>query len=342
MARVVLLSARAANDETPEHRRPLEALRESAAADKFHVHHLTDDAETAAAIIFVESYGAGWHFERVRRHPLTRRYREKCFIVSSNPYVIPFLPGVYTAIGRRWGSSRVVTGGYLGQPRNEFATYTPSSYDLPYLFSFMGSSKTAVVRSAIPALNHPRSFFQDTATDFTRILHHRMSASERQEYYRRYAECVRASKFFLCPRGLSVSSIRIFETMEMGRVPVILSDDWVPPPGPCWEKFTVRVAEKDVGQIPRILEEREAEAVTMGGLARTQWCEWFSREASFHRTVDWCLALKADRRVPESLARWPVYLQLLRPFHLRRVLGTQWRRWRLALGFGSTRKFMIR
>ncbi len=328
MACVLLLSARAAEDETPDHRRPLEALEESAAADKFHVHHLTADAAAADVIIFVENYGAGWHFERVRAHPLTKRYREKCFIVSSNTYVIPFLPGLYTAIGRRWASRRDAAGFYLGQTVNEFLTYTPPTDDLPFLFSFMGSTRTAAARRAIARLSHPRGFFRDTAEDYERALHRQMRASEWKDYYRRYAEQIRASKFVLCPRGLSVSSLRLFETMEMGRVPVIISDDWREPTGPCWEEFSLRVAEKDVALIPRLLEEREAEAVAMGEKARAEWQDWFSKEAAFHRVVDWCLNLQADRRVPESLARWPVYLQYLRPFHFRRALGNKVRHWR--------------
>ncbi|MDQ2919268.1 MAG: glycosyltransferase family 47 protein, partial [Verrucomicrobiota bacterium] len=126
--------------------------------------------------------------------------------------------------------------------------------------------------------------------------------------------------FVLCPRGVGASTIRLFETMRMGRVPVILSDEWVPPVGPLWEKFSVRVAEKDFAQVPRLLEEREHMAVPMGQLARREWEEWFSPEVAFHRVVDYCLAIKEGRRWPEALARWPVYLQLARPFHFRRLL----------------------
>ena len=98
----------------------------------------------------------------------------------------------------------------LSRPgRNEFLTYTPPTPDLPYLFSFMGSTKTAPVRREIARLSHPRGFFRDTAADYERALHRRMIASEWRDYYRRYAEQIRASKFVLCPRGLSVSSIRL-------------------------------------------------------------------------------------------------------------------------------------
>ncbi len=320
MARVLLLSATAPNDRNGEHLRPLRGLEASAVADKFGVHSLTDDPAAADAIIFAESYGGGWHFERVRAHPYTRQYREKCFIFSSNPYVIPFLPGVYSAIGRRWASGRTVPGFYSGQPPNEFTTYTPPEEDLPYLYSFMGSIENATVRQKLAGLSHPRSLFQDTSADFALLLHWKMSPRERRDYYRRYAELTKASKFILCPRGLSCSSIRLFETMRMGRVPVILSDDWSAPHGPCWDRFSIRVREEKFAEVPDLLEAQEGQAVAMGKLARAQWEDWFSEEAAFHRLVDWCLELQAHRRLPESVTRWLVYLHYLRPFHFRRLV----------------------
>ena len=44
------------------------------------------------------------------------------------------------------------------------------------------------------------------------------------------------------------------------------------------------------------------------------------KEDYFHRVVENCLALQARRRVPEAIARWPAYLQYLRPYHLKRLL----------------------
>ena len=336
MARVLLLSATPADDETEFNLAPLLELRKGAGLDRFGIHMLVTDPEDADVILFVEFYGAGWYFERVRQHPLVRKYREKCFVFCSNPFVIPFLPGIFSAVERRWSSPRTRPGFYLGRTTNEFATFTPPAHDLPYLFSFMGSIRNARVRRDLAALRHGRSFFQNTVDDFDRILHRKMDARERLDYHRRYAELAKASKFVLCPRGLSASSIRLFETMRMGRVPVILSDGWVEPAGPRWDRCALRVKEKDFAQIPRLLEQREGDAVGMGELARKEWEEWFSDEVAFHRVIELCLDIKQRRRIPESLARWPVYLQCLRPFHLRHMLGTKYRVVRQAMRIGSS------
>jgi hypothetical protein len=64
----------------------------------------------------------------------------------------------------------------------------------------------------------------------------------------------------------------------------------------------------------------------MGNLARKEWEDWFSDAAAFHRVVEWCLQIRDRRRLPEAIARLPVYLQLLRPFHLRWTLGRMLRK----------------
>ncbi|MFL6530832.1 MAG: exostosin family protein, partial [Chthoniobacterales bacterium] len=169
-------------------------------------------------------------------------------------------------------------------------------------------------------LSHPRGLIRDTADEFARLLHLKMSAEERREYHRAYADVTKATKFVLCPRGIGASTIRLYETMRMGRAPVILSDSWVAPDGPRWDEFSIRIPESDVSQIPRLLEARESDAVAMGERAHAAWQEWFADDVVFHRAVESCLAIRARRHLPETLARWPVYLQLLRPFHFKRLL----------------------
>ena len=325
MARVLLLSATPTGNRSPENLALYLGLRRSSELDRFGVHSLTDDPDSADIIAFIELYGAGFYFERVRRHSFVKKYRAKCFLVSTIPNAIPFLPGVYTSIEKRWFSSRVRRGFYFGRPENPFIAFSPPRDDLSYLYSFMGSIENAPVRRVLATLVHPRGFFQDTSAEYQRRLQGKMEDPEAQDYYRRYADLTSASKFVLCPRGISVSSRRVFETMSAGRVPVILSDQWIAPVGPDWDKFAIRLPESEVADIPRLLGEREEEAVAMGKLARAQWEQWFSDEAAFHRVIEWCLAIRNERRVPEYLGRLPAYLHYLRPVHLRHLLRRPYR-----------------
>ncbi|MFL6537116.1 MAG: exostosin family protein [Chthoniobacterales bacterium] len=325
MATVFLLSAAPPKEQTAFNMAALAALQRSAAQDRFGVHRLVDDPSAADMIIFAELNGAGLHFQAIRRHPLVKRYREKCFIFSSNAYVIPFLPGVYASIERRWFSRRTLSGFHVSELLNEFTAFTPPSADLPYLFSFIGSIATAPVRRDLARVKHPRGLFRDTAEEFARVSTAKMTVSEARAYHRQYVEITKATKFVLCPRGLGVATLRLFETMRMGRVPVIIADNWVEPPGPEWSRFSIRIAEREVDRIPQILETREQDAVAMGALAREEWERWFSDEVAFHRVVESCLQLRKQRRFPEALERWPVYLQLLRPVHLRFALRKPYR-----------------
>ena len=328
MARVFLLSVTSGKQGSEYNRGVFRKLHESAAIDTFRVHALTNDPALADLILFAELYGAGPYFEAVRKHSLMKKFREKCFLFCSNDFVIPFLPGIYASIEKRWSSSRTAPGFYLGVSENKFVTPTPPGDDLPYLYSFVGAAENAPVRRHLQTVTHPRSVFCDTSEDYQRALHGRFTSEEEHDYWQRYAATSKASKFVLCPRGLGVSSVRLFDTMRMARVPVILSDDWVEPLGPCWDKFTVRIPEKDFARVPELLETREAEAVPMGLLARAQWEEWFSEQACFHRVVEWCLQIKERRRLPERWARFLPYIQFLRPFHFRHFLRTRVQAWK--------------
>jgi hypothetical protein len=138
------------------------------------------------------------------------------------------------------------------------------------------------------------------------------------EYERRYARILTESAFVLCPRGGGTATFRLFEAMMLGRVPVIISDEWVPPSGPDWESFSVRVEEAEIERLPTILAERESEAEAMGVTARAAWLEWFSETTSFHTVVQWCLELTTSAASRAGYRRYGPYRQMLRPYHMAR------------------------
>lgn len=78
----------------------------------------------------------------------------------------------------------------------------------------------------------------------------------------------------LCPRGPGTSSFRLYEVMQLGLVPVILSDRWVAPAGIPWDDCCVWIAESRVAEIPSILQDLEDRASAMGVRAREAWEQW--------------------------------------------------------------------
>ena len=284
----------------------LQRLRELADHDKVGAHTLADDPDSADLLLFAESAWGNELLWEARRHPLVRRYREKCFVQCELDGMIPYLPGVYTAVPRRWHRpDRVRTGSYLWMYANPAITYEPGGPPPDWLFSFVGDAETHPVRRRLLELRHPRALVED-AGGYRSLQKKPPSAVGR--YQASYAETLQASAFVLCPRGRSPSSVRVFEVMRSGRVPVVISDAWVPPVGPDWSSFSVFVPESDVASIPARLEALEPEAAAMGRRARQQWEAWFADGVVFHHTIEACLDIARTRTQPERRLRWTAFL----------------------------------
>ncbi len=289
--------------------------------DRLGVHGLVSSPEKADLIIFVEhSTDAGAYFQDVRKNAVYKRFTDRCFLFSSTDRVIPFLPGVYAGIEQRWyRPAWVRSGPYLGISIRQPPAREPAPGCPRYLFSFVGTPHSAPVRKHIVQLRHPRALIRDTAAANQNLL----TPEE-------YADTLRGSSFILCPRGGGTSSFRLFETLALGRVPVIISDKWTPPRGPDWPSFSLHVAERDISQIPALLEAREAQAPDMGRLARQAWDEWFAADVLFHRIVEWCLEIDAGAHARGRLTPIYPHMQLLRPYHAMRWFARN-------LGHGSWR-----
>ena len=298
----------------------LDVLREAAARDRFGVHRTTDDPEAADLVVFVESWRSDDLLTKARAHPLARRFPEKTFAISEADSAVPLLPGLYTSngVGRRWyRRDRVRTGFYLSMYANPFL-YDGADATPELLYSFAGAVGNAPVRRALAALDHPKDALFGDFTAQSRALWATDDEASKAAFRRRYADELVRSRFVLCPRGFAPSSVRVFDTMQAGRVPVILSDAWVPPEGPDWAAFAVRVPEADAARVPDLLRSLDGRAAAMGRAARAAWEDWYAPEARFHRVAEWGLSIRDARRLPERLLRLTVVPQFLR----RDVAGT--------------------
>jgi hypothetical protein len=83
------------------------------------------------------------------------------------------------------------------------------------------------------------------------------SRMARREWEREYADVMQESVFTLCPSGSGPNTIRLWEAIAMGSIPVIIANSCrLPGPDELWERATLRVAE-DLDTI-RVLPERLA------------------------------------------------------------------------------------
>jgi hypothetical protein len=292
------------------------------------LHEWTENADEADIIFLTNTLQRTG--SAVEKHPLPRRYPEKCFILSEQ-WEPPFLlAGIYANAPRSaLGRGRFRTGSYaLYHPdfRNPFVEDCDYAADLAdrrpdLLASFIGRD-CHPVRKRLFALNFPadKILLEDSST-FDAFTHALENKRERQ---RHYFDVCRRSKFILCPRGAGPNSIRLFEALKLGLAPVIISDAWMPCEGPRWAEFALFLAEKDVARIPEILAQAEPTYRERGVRARQAYEDFFAPQSYFNYLVAAAASALSQRIIPERwfVALWPVQ-RLLRQAKLRgrRLVG---------------------
>jgi hypothetical protein len=206
---------------------------------------------------------------RVRSAPSAMHF---LFVESDWPF--PVLPGAYPSLTRPypWAQSwSFLLQHDIGKNDEDAASKSE------FLFSFLGRISTHPIRKAVQALDNATTPCLDVADAPRRFSNFHFSKT--------YLSLIRRSKFVLCPRGFGASSIRIFEAMLCGRVPVIISDQWQPPAGIPWDKFCVRVPETEVRAIPTLLDGLEGRSHAMGQLAQHVFNEYFAPNIFFDRLL---------------------------------------------------------
>gem|GEM_PF-571485 len=245
---------------------------------------LTTNPKDADLIIFAESHKASNDTTDVSTHvlddPTYRKFKHKCVIHNGTDHPNPSVPGLYPSIPHKWAKRLGCIGSpYLAQ-LNPFLDLPELSEIEPVrLASFIGGCRRKPIRQQLVKLAQVQQWDSIQAIDSSEAFVGSLRANDietHQSLKKRFAMDMAESKFVLCPRGTGASSYRIFESMQVARVPVIIADAWSPPPGPDWSKFSIRVRQSQIGQLASILSARESQWKTMGKLARDEWEEHYS------------------------------------------------------------------
>jgi hypothetical protein len=258
------------------------------------LHTLVDDPESADMILFV----GGWQpsGQGVADSPLPKRYPEKTFIYVDDDGFTPLLPGVYTNAQKP---------GLINLHRAESQMFVdclnphiqPMKTEKKYLFSFAGGS-TSLLRKKLYKVKFSRP---DVLIENTSNYYHWDSSQPgRDERQKQYATTIASSHFGLCPRGASAGGLRLYEVMQMGVAPVVISDKLLLPEGPNWDSFAIRVPERKLKELDTILAARVDESAERGRLAREAYEQWFAPSVVFNHVVAACERARANRRIPEQ------------------------------------------
>jgi hypothetical protein len=242
----------------------------------------------------------------ISKHPLPRRFPEKC-VVLSDQWEPPFHhAGIYANAPRSlFWKGRFRTGSYeLNHPdfKNPYVeNYTPDqalpASERRYLFTFAGRNCHPVRDLLFRQTFGPDILVEDTSSfnAFTHTSEGKINAQQR------YFELCLQSKFILCPRGCGPNSIRLFEALKLGIAPIILADAWIPAEGPDWSSFAVFVPERAAGEVEARVRSIAQEFEERGRMAREAHDRFFAPERYFNFLVDSANSILKARVIPEKV-----------------------------------------
>tara|TARA_B100001123_G_C15322724_1_gene1028502 strand:+ start:2092 stop:2940 length:849 start_codon:yes stop_codon:yes gene_type:complete len=125
-----------------------------------------------------------------------------------------------------------------------------------YLMSFMGSFMTHPTRMFLHKVLSQRS---DCLVENTGNWHFYKNENEKSDFSDVYNNAMNDTKVALCPRGTGPSTIRMWECMAAGCIPLVISDRLKMPMEDVveWEKAIIRVPEKDIQKIMDYIPDDE-------------------------------------------------------------------------------------
>ena len=113
----------------------------------------------------------------------------------------------------------------------------------------------------------------------------------------RYITHLESMTYIVCPRGSENFSIRTYEALKYGRIPVIIDTDMVLPSEIDWDRVSIRVPYKDIGRIYDIIledynsrseqdfiERQQTALTTMHDLQSMDWLTNLLRETANSHT----------------------------------------------------------
>lgn len=118
------------------------------------------------------------------------------------------------------------------------------------LYSFIGYCSHPIRNKIFTIAHLPQTVIKRRST-FHYFFNQSQLAAMQSEYTQNLAE----SRFSLCPRGNEPNSIRFWESLRAGAVPILIADDARLPDWFDWNSCIIRVQEKDILKIPEIVKK---------------------------------------------------------------------------------------
>ena len=219
---------------------------------------------------------------------------QKILTINTEDGPTGLLKGLYTSLPKSRYDARVHRSvPYAVHPETRLQALPTRLH----LASWRGNVRSNSIRKRLVALHGNSTGFQIEATESW------FNHDQREREH--YAELMRSSSFSLCPAGWAQATNRIYESMAQSVAPVIIADEYVPPPGPDWEKVALFLPQSRIKSLPVLLASKLDAADMMGKAAGAAWSEFFSPKAipRYYASSLIDLALSPDC-VTTSEAEW--------------------------------------
>ena len=151
---------------------------------------------------------------------------------------------------------------------HEFQNIDFINKERKYLYSFMGGVQAGYltsVRNQIFQMQHPEDafilntgdwHFNSTVYSSKQNMNQELNINENHiQKTKNYNKVLLNSRFSLCPSGSGPNSIRFWESLACGAIPVLLADTLDLPQGFEWSKIIVILPEYEVGDISKALSD---------------------------------------------------------------------------------------
>lgn len=197
--------------------------------------------------------------------------REPCFTVSQ------YDDGVVVDLPKNILSMSAGGQGDIALPLTRYAWNNIERGENKYLASFVGNLKTCAAMSdirkrMIEELSGKEGFyFYDTSKSFGP-----------------FKEIMLQSKFAICPRGYGRTSFRMYEALQMGTVPVYISDyHWLPfEKYVDWNRLAICITPDKMCSLPERLRSYSDDQINeMAKYGKEVWNRYFSYQG-FTETIE--------------------------------------------------------
>ena len=149
--------------------------------------------------------------------------------------------------------------------------------DRKILFSFIGSTQTHNTRKII---------VQNFNTCYDSKVYWGFEKKNDKSFIDNYNKLNGDTDFGVCPRGTGISSVRLFETMAMGCIPVIIADNYKAPVSDKinWSDFSLSVSENNISNLENIIKDNEVNKDIMRKKMKIVYDKYLSNE-NLHQAI---------------------------------------------------------